>query len=120
MSVSKFSDDPSAIHFQIRFLDKDGGGSYRYFSALPSDSIGQKAELIANEYLASVQERAFCGYSNPVKIAQVVQYNRKVNRPVRGGIKFKVRLSVTLVRSAGSLYEVPSYFADEITITKPC
>lgn len=114
MSKSKFIDDPQAIHFQMQFLDKDGGGSYRYFSAMPGEDIGHKAELQANEYLAGVQQRAFCGYSNPIKTVAVVQYDRNTKAPIKGGIKFKVRLSHTRISDRSGTYVVPSYLSDDV------
>lgn len=77
MSKSKLSDDSKAIHFQIRFENKDGGGTYRHFSAMPKEDIGQKAADIANvEYLEKGYENSFFGGFKPLKSAQVVQYDR--------------------------------------------
>lgn len=97
MSKSKFSDDPKAMHFQIRFTDKSGCGSFCYFSALSEKEIGPKAEETANEqYLQrgydNAQFRSF-GYFKPMRSAQVVQYDRAKQQALKGGIKFKIRLS---------------------------
>ena len=97
MNRSKFSDDPKAMHFQIRFTDKSGCGSFCYLSALSEKEIGVKAEKVANEeYLQrgydNAQFRSF-GYFKPMRSAQVVQYDRVKHQAVKGGIKFRIRLS---------------------------
>lgn len=97
MVKSKFSDDPKAMHFQIRFTDKSGCGSFCYFSALSKKEIGPRSEQVANEeYLQrgydNAQFRSF-GYFKPMRSAQVVQYDRVKNQALKGGIKFRIRLS---------------------------
>lgn len=94
LKKSKFSDDPKAMHFQIRF-EKDGCGSYYYFSVLSHKEIGSKAVEVANtEYLEKqyVNASIFRPY-DPMKSAKVVQYDREKRQPLRGGIKFRIRLS---------------------------
>lgn len=119
MSKSKFSDDPLAKHFQIRFTDKDGCGSFCYFSALPKEDIGQKAADTANvEYLEKGYEnasfRSFC-YFKPMRSASVVQYNRQTGEAIRGGIKLKIRLSfVQATYASGRKERTEWYVADEI------
>lgn len=121
MGQSKLSDDPKAIHFQIRFV-KDGCGSYFYFSTLPKEDIGEKAcELANSEYLKrgydNASFRSF-GYFNPIKTASVVQYDRNKNGLVKGGIKFKIRLSfVQATFGNGRKEMVEWYKADEIKTT---
>lgn len=97
MSKSKFIDDPKAMHFQLRFVDKSGCGSFAYFSVLTKKEIGQKAEDVANEeYLQRGYDNASFqsfGYFKPLKSVQVVQYDREKHQALKGGIKFKLRLS---------------------------
>lgn len=119
MSKSKFSDDPKAIHFQIRFVDKYGFGSFYYFSALPKEDIGQKAADVANvEYLEKGYENAnfrSFGYFKPMKSAAVVQYDRNTKEAMRGGIKFKIRLSFVQATYTSGRKEITEwYVADEI------
>lgn len=115
MAKSKLSDDPKAIHFQIQFV-KDGGGSYYYFSTLPKEDIGEKAANVATEdYLVRGRENDLFGTFRPIKTATVVQYDRVKGAPVRGGIKFKVRLSfVQATYSSGKKVRNEFYVADEI------
>jgi hypothetical protein len=118
MSKSKFSDDPKAIHFQIRFV-RDGGGSYYYFSALPKEDIGQKAADVANEeYLNKGYENAqfaSFGYFKPIKSAPVVQWDREKKAPMKGGIKFKIRLFFFQATYASGRKERTEWYqADEI------
>lgn len=90
----KFIDDPKAMHFQIRF-EKDGCGSYYYFSVMSYKEIGPKAAEVANnEYLQKqyVNASTFWPY-NPMKSAKVIQYDKDNNIAFKGGIKFKIRLS---------------------------
>lgn len=116
MSKSKFSDDPIAKHFQIRFTDKDGCGSFYCFSAMPKEDIGQKAADIANvEYLEKGYQNSFFGTFKPLKSAWVVQYDRNTKEAMRGGIKFKIRLSfVQATYTRGRKERTEWYVADEI------
>jgi hypothetical protein len=117
---SKFSDDPKAKHFQIRFCDKDGCGSFYYFSALPKENIGEKAVDIANvEYLQKEYENAHFrsfGAFTAIKIVAVVQYDREKKGTLKGGIKFKIRLKfVQYTLGNGRKERREWYEADEIT-----
>ena len=123
MSKSKFSDDPKAKHFQIRFV-KDGGGSYYYFSALPEENIGEKAAQVADEqYLIPGYENAHFrsfGYFKPIKTAAVVQWDREKKAVMKGGIKFKIRLShIQFTYTSGRKERNEWYVADEIKIHNP-
>lgn len=115
MSKSKFIDDPKAMHFQIRFCDKDGFGTFRYFSAMTHKEIGPKAEEVANaEYLQRGYD--FC-YFKPLRSAQVVQYDRVKHETLRGGIKFKIRLSfVQAIFGSGRKERSEWYKADDIEV----
>lgn len=123
MSKQKFSDDPKAKHFQIRFV-KDGCGSYYYFSALPKEDVGEKAAEVANvEYLQrgyeNAQLRSF-GHFRPIKTVSVVEWDREKKNPMKGGIKFKIRLAFfQATYNSGRKERSEWYQADEIKTTKP-
>lgn len=119
MSVSKFSDNPKAMHFQIRFTDKYGCGSFYYFSVLPKEDIGEKAAECANtQYLEKGYENAqfsSFGYFKPMKSASVVQWDREKKAAVKGGIKFKIRLMFfKATYTSGRKERSEWYKADEI------
>lgn len=119
MTKSKFSDDPKAMHFQIRFDDKNGCGTYRYFSAMTVEEARTKSELVADdEYLLPGYENAnfrSFGYFKPLRSAKVVQYDRGTKEAMRGGIKFKIRLSfVQATYASGRKERAEFYKADVI------
>lgn len=116
---AKFSDNPKAKHFQIRFV-KDTCVRYCYFSALPKEDIGKKAAEVANvEYLQNGYENATFrsfGYFKPIKTAQVVQWDREKKATLKGGIKFKIRLSFfEAIFTSGRKERSEYYVAEEIT-----
>ena len=115
----KFLDDPDAMHFQIRNVDKDGGGSFYYFSVLPGEDIGKKAgEVATEEYLKKGYENASFrsfGYFKPRRSMKVVQYDRQKKDVMKGGIKFSVRLSfVQATYNSGRKDRTEWYEADGI------
>lgn len=120
---SKFSDNPKAKHFQIRFV-KDECGKYCYFSVLPEEDIAGKAEDVANVgYLQNGYENATFrsfGYFKPIKTAQVVQYDREKKAAMKGGIKFKIRLCFFEATFTSGMKERSEYYkAEEIIQKKP-
>lgn len=119
---SNFIDHPQALHFQIQFTDKDGGGTFRYFSVMLHKEIGSTAEAVANiEYLQKGYENQSFRMSafRPMRSAKVVEYDREKKEPLRGGIKFKIRLSfVEATFGSGRRERKEWYKADDIEVGK--
>jgi hypothetical protein len=85
------------MKFQIRFTDKDGCGTFRYFDAESLEEAYPESEVSANEYIRKVRERdlkslmtRFAGASKMPNTVSVVEYDVKTQRAKRGGIKFKL------------------------------
>lgn len=84
--------------FQIQFVVA-GSGSYKYFET-NKDDYKEKACEIANAFIANNGgQRTFAGINSyrPIKTVNVVEYDKSINQPVKGGIKFKLKLSVVLI-----------------------
>lgn len=119
MGKSKFSDDPKAMHFQVQFT-KDDCGSFGYFSALDTEEARAKAVEVAMEYLTKGYENArfrSFGFFEPIKTVRVAQWDRRKGEALRGGMKFKLRLSyVQATYKGGGKERQEWYEADEISI----
>lgn len=119
MNNGKFIDHPDARHFQIRFWNAKGGTTF-YFSVMPKENIGDKAEEIANElYLKRGYEnasfRGIFGNFKPMKIAKVVEWDRENKGALKYGLKFKIRLQFfEATDMKGNTERREWYQADEI------
>ena len=78
------------MNFQVKYNHGKGLASYVYFEAEEGDAKAKACQK-ANEYLAKARQGTYPGaIYNPPKTAYVVEYSQLWNRPVRGGIKFKL------------------------------
>jgi hypothetical protein len=110
--------------FQIRLTDKHGCGSFLYFRAR-RDSIPGGACQTANEYLEKRrdQDRMMRGvfmYTpyKPYSTVSVCEYDSEKQKAVRGGLKFKLRLSyLTRVLTTGEKLRAEWYEVVENTLT---
>lgn len=121
--ASKFTEGAGMRHFQIRMTDRHGCGSFLYFSAQPN-KIGEEAARVADAWMAHKLEDGLLGVFNsfkPQKSAQVVEYDRQTKHALKGGLKFKIRLLFTQIKTQSALYPRQTqtirsewYEADEI------
>ena len=78
------------MNFQMRYNHGKGLASYVYFEAEEGDAKARACQK-ANEDLAKNRQGTYPGaIYNPPKTVYVVEYSQLWNRPVRGGIKFKL------------------------------
>lgn len=84
--------------YQIRFCDKDGNGSFKYFDA--DENIEQKAADTANDYIQTRIIRGFDSFVPPKKL-DVWEMDMTTKQPKVNGHRFKIQLtkSVTTYQS---------------------
>lgn len=90
--------------FQIQFTDKEGNGYFKYFHS-NEQNCRIEAARCANaslEETRAIRRHSIFNTFTAVRNPKVVEYSKEKKGPVRGGIKFKLRLTrMTLTLSDG-------------------
>lgn len=86
------------MKFQIRFVDKQGNGSFEHFDA--QRNVEKKAAEIATAFIERKKEQAqnngsfwpFTPAYRPHRTVQVWEYDIEKKEPKKGGRRFKLQL----------------------------
>lgn len=96
------------IAYQIQFTDKDGCGSFGYFkiNGDPYDMAASEATEYMNNRIDSIR---FGRYS-PVKTPTVVEFDLMTKEPKKKGLKFKLKLTKTVLKFSSGRVETSYYY----------